>query len=174
MNVILSDADLSYARGIVAERRKAMAIGYRYDSYAANSPNFSLDQFEQALLQSIALESYIRGCFSISQREVEDMQPDLPNGVEVALCSQKNLYGRPYLVERKDGYHPTTTGFAVSEREIDLRYLITLDMVPRIHIVHSYPKKSGVTRHLVSTEDAIVCGADADVMERLSELVKKK
>jgi len=170
--VTLTHDDIGYAMGIVWAH-KDDPYWFGYDIYSWNSPNFSKEEFRTATIKSLALESHIKRFYSIPRRSMEDFKPDLPNGVEVSIRATKNRNGGPYLVERRDGFHPTLTAVSMttSERDLDIRYLVTPDMRPKLHIIYAWSKASGVTRHLISRESAEEAGACKDIMQRLRVLV---
>jgi hypothetical protein len=170
--ITLSQDDLIYATGILYAKKNDPKW-FAYDSYSANSPNFNAQLFRNSVIKSIAIESYVRRLFSIPRRPIEDFQPDMPNGVEISFNSSQHSRQMPYMVERRDGYHPTLTGFAIAEsdRDIDLKYLIVPEMMARVRIFKSYPKPSGITRHLINEKDAQAVGACDNITERLHSLM---
>lgn len=162
VRIQLDADDVGYARRIIEDKRRKNPKGYRYDEYAHNSSSFSAEDFETTTSLSIALESYLRRTFGFQRRAEENYRPDLPNGVEVAMRSTKHHDDGPYLCSRRGVHHPTVTGFAVLQDTdvVDVGFLVLPSMMPRIRIVGSYPKPSGVTRHILDRADAVAAGAE--------------
>jgi len=167
----------------VAERRQALYRGRSEVAYAYNDPraearqskNFTTEDYERVTLYSLALEAALARRLGVPIKSSEDERTDLPNGVET-MCRGPKAYhgGNPYVVERQGEFFPTLTAYIVPDREaaVDIRFLLTPDMVPHLRTTHAYAKSWGKTRHLVDVSSAVRCGGRLNLLERLQALVR--